>query len=84
MRRRIMLALHAQSIVTFGDMKALLHATDGNLSAHARKLEDAGLIRCVKNFENRMPKTEYHITDAGRQALLRHVREMESLIQEAR
>ena len=65
-------------------MKKLLKTTDGNLSVHARKLEDAHYITCTKSFEGRLPKTEYRLTAAGRRALERYLDHMEALIQAMR
>jgi DNA-binding PadR family transcriptional regulator len=65
-------------------LKSLLETTDGNLSVHARKLEDAGYIACDKSFEGRMPKTEYRLTAAGRKALERYLDHMEALIRAMR
>lgn len=69
MRLGIISALAANSSLSFNDLKRLLKTTDGNLSVHARKLEDAGYITCAKSFEGRMPKTEYALTSPGRKAL---------------
>ena len=68
-RLGIVSALAANSSLTFNDLKRLLKTTDGNLSVHARKLEEARYIDCVKSFEGRMPKTEYSLTATGRKAL---------------
>ena len=68
-RLGIVSALAANPSLTFNDLKKLLRITDGNLSVHARKLEEAGYVGCSKSFEGRMPKTEYTLTDAGRKAL---------------
>jgi DNA-binding PadR family transcriptional regulator len=65
-------------------MKKLLDATDGNLSVHARKLEDAGYIACAKSFQGRVPRTDYRLTAAGRRALDRYLDHMEALIREMR
>ena len=65
---------------TIPELKKLLEATDGNLSVHARKLEDAGYVRCEKIFSDRIPKTEYRITRSGRTALDRYLKHMEALI----
>jgi DNA-binding HxlR family transcriptional regulator len=65
---------------TFKDLKALLDLSDGNLSVHTRKLEEAGYVRCHKSFAGRMPKTEYELTSSGRQALGAYLEHMESLI----
>lgn len=77
-------ALAANESLTFTDLKGLLNTTDGNLSVHARKLEDAGYITCTKSFEGRMPKTEYKLTAAGRRALENYLSHMETLIQQMR
>ena len=70
--------------LTFNELKKLLESTDGNLSVHARKLEEAGYVACSKSFEGRMPKTEYKLTAAGRRALERYLDHMEALIQAMR
>jgi DNA-binding MarR family transcriptional regulator len=80
-RLGIVSALAANSSLTFNDLKKLLRTTDGNLSVHARKLEEAGYVSCSKSFENRMPKTEYALTDSGRKALEKYLNHMEALIQ---
>ena len=79
-RLGIISALAANSSLSFNDLKRLLKTTDGNLSVHARKLEDAGYIACSKSFEGRMPKTEYSLTTAGRKALEKYLNHMEALI----
>ena len=66
--------------LSFNELKALLATSDGNLSVHARKLEEAGYVSCDKYIEGRMPKTEYRLTDAGRDALGRYLGHMEALI----
>lgn len=81
MRLGIISALAANSSLTFNDLKKLLKTTDGNLSVHARKLEEAKYIACTKSFEGRMPKTEYALTAAGRKALEKYLDHMEALIQ---
>ena len=81
MRLGIVSALAANSSLTFNDLKKLLRTTDGNLSVHARKLEEAGYVACSKSFEGRMPKTEYALTDTGRKALEKYLNHMEALIQ---
>jgi len=81
MRLGIVSALAANSSLTFNDLKKLLRTTDGNLSVHARKLEEAGYVACTKSFEGRMPKTEYALTDTGRKALEKYLNHMEALIQ---
>jgi len=70
--------------LTFSELKELLGASDGNLSVHARKLEDAGYVACTKSFAGRMPKTEYRLTAAGRRALEKYLNHMEALIQATR
>jgi DNA-binding MarR family transcriptional regulator len=80
-RLGIVSALAANSSLTFNDLKKLLRTTDGNLSVHARKLEEAGYIACSKSFEGRMPKTEYALTETGRKALEKYLNHMEALIQ---
>ena len=79
-RLGIISALAANSSLSFNDLKRLLKTTDGNLSVHARKLEDAGYIACTKSFEGRMPKTEYALSAAGRKALEKYLNHMEALI----
>ena len=80
LRLGIVSALAAATTLTFSDLKKLLETTDGNLSVHARKLEDAGYIDCEKSFEGRMPKTEYKLTAEGRAALNRYLDHMEALV----
>src|ERR1700733_3673439 len=80
-RLGIVSALAANSSLTFNDLKKLLRTTDGNLSVHARKLEEAGYVACSKSFEGRMPKTEYTLTETGRKALEKYLNHMEALIQ---
>ena len=84
LRLGILSALSVNESLAFNELKKLLDTTDGNLSVHARKLEEAGYISCTKSFEGRMPKTEYGITAAGRRALERYLDHMESLIQAMR
>lgn len=84
MRLGILSALAVNERMSFGDLKALLRTTDGNLSVHARKLEEAEYVLCEKSFEGRVPKTEYAITPTGRRALERYLDHMESLIRAAR
>src|SRR6266850_4841287 len=84
MRLGIVSALAANESLTFNDLKSLMNTTDGNLSVHARKLEDSGYIACTKSFEGRLPKTEYKLTAAGKRALESYVSHMESLIQQMR
>lgn len=75
-----MSALAVNEALTFNDLKSLLDITDGNLSVHARKLEDAGYVTCTKSFQDRMPKTEYSLSERGREALTRYLDDMERLI----
>ena len=84
MRLGILSALAVNERMSFGDLKALLRTTDGNLSVHARKLEEAEYVLCEKSFKGRVPKTEYAITANGRRALERYLDHMESLIRAAR
>lgn len=83
-RLGIVSALAANPSLTFSELKELLKTTDGNISVHTRKLEDAEYITCTKSFEGRVPKTEYQLTAAGRAALGRYLDHMEALIQAAR
>jgi len=80
-RLGIISALAANSALTFNDLKKLLKTTDGNLSVHARKLEEAKYIVCSKSFEGRMPRTEYTLAPAGRKAFEKYLDHMEALIQ---
>ena len=84
MRLGIISALAANESLTFNDLKNLMHTTDGNLSVHARKLEDGGYIACTKSFEGRLPKTEYKLTASGKRALENYVSHMETLIKQVR
>ncbi len=84
LRLGIISALAANESMTFSELKSLLNTTDGNLSVHARKLEEAGYISCSKYFEGRLPKTEYKLTTAGRSALENYLSHMESLIKQMR
>jgi DNA-binding MarR family transcriptional regulator len=84
MRLAIVSILAVRDTLSFNELKQLLGTTDGNLSVHARKLEDAGYITCEKSFEGRTPRTDYKLTDAGRQALERYLSHMEALIQATR
>ena len=83
-RLAIVSALAVNVSLTFKELKDLLRITDGNLSVHARKLEDAGYIACNKSFSGRMPKTEYRLMHAGRKALEKYLEHMESLIHATR
>ena len=80
MRLGITSALAANERLSFTELKTLLNTTDGNISVHARKLEDAGYLTCEKSFKGRMPLTEYAITNEGRAALGRYLNHMEALI----
>ena len=80
MRLGILSALAATDSLSFNDLKKLLDTTDGNLSVHARKLEDAQYIACTKTFEDRRPRSEYRITAQGRRELQRYLDHMEALI----
>ena len=84
LRLGIISALAANESLTFSDLKSLMNTTDGNLSVHARKLEEAGYIACTKYFDGRLPKTEYKLTAAGRTALESYLNHMESLIRQMR
>ena len=84
LRLGILSALSVNEALTFGELKKLLDTTDGNLSVHARKLEEAGYLSCTKSFEGRMPRTEYKLTTAGHRALERYLDHMEALIQAMR
>jgi DNA-binding HxlR family transcriptional regulator len=84
MRLGIVSALAVNDSLSFNDLKKLMRTTDGNLSVHARKLEDAQYITCTKSFEGRMPKTEYRLTAQGRRALERYLDHMEALIRATR
>ena len=83
-RLGIISALAVNDRLTFNDLKRLVQTTDGNLSVHARKLEDAGYISCTKSFEGRTPKTEYKLTRQGRNALEQYLNHMEALIKTMR
>jgi DNA-binding HxlR family transcriptional regulator len=74
----------AKSPLTFNDLKSFLETTDGNLSVHARKLEEAKYIACVKSFEGRVPRTEYSLTASGRRAFEKYLDHMEAIIQAAK
>ena len=83
-RLAIVSALAANSSLTFSELKDLLQASDGNLSVHARKLEDAGYVACTKSFAGRTPRTEYRLTASGRRALEKYLDHMEALIRATR
>ncbi len=84
MRLGILSALAVNETLTFNDLKRRLQTTDGNLSVHARKLEDAQYIACDKSFEGRVPRTEYRLTAAGRRAFEKYLSRMEALIKAVR
>jgi DNA-binding MarR family transcriptional regulator len=83
-RLGIMSALAMNDELTFNELKALFNASDGNLGAHARKLEEAGYVVCTKSFEARRPKSIYRITSVGRKALLRYLEHIEAVIKATR
>lgn len=80
-RLGILSALAANATMTFSELKALLEVSDGNLSVHARKLDDAGYVECKKSFENRLPRTEYQLTAAGRAAFEKYLAHMEAIVE---
>jgi DNA-binding MarR family transcriptional regulator len=84
LRLGIVSALAVNDSLSFSDLKKLMKTTDGNLSVHARKLEEAEYITCTKSFEGRMPKTQYRLTASGRRALERYLDHMEALIRATR
>src|ERR1700761_7282122 len=83
-RLAIISALAVNASLTFNDLKGLLRVTDGNLSVHARKLEDAGYVECTKSFDGRVPKTEYKLSASGKKALEKYLDHMEALIRVTR
>ena len=83
-RLAIVSALAVNEVLSFNDLKTLLAITDGNLSVHARKLEDAGYVKCSKSFVGRQPRTEFRLTAVGRRALEDYLEQMESVIRAAR
>ncbi len=84
LRLGIVSALAVNERLTFNDLKGLLQTTDGNLSVHARKLEDAEYLTCEKSFDGRVPRTEYRLTAAGRRALEKYLVHMEAIIKAVR
>jgi len=84
LRLGILSALAASDSLTFVDLRGLLGTTDGNLSVHARKLEDAGYVTCAKSFADRRPRSEYRLAAPGRRALERHLKHMQALIEATR
>jgi len=83
-RLAIMSALAVNETLSFSELKALTETTDGNLSVHSRKLEDAGYLHCDKSFAGRMPRTEFKLSAAGRRALEKYLDHMEALIRATR
>lgn len=83
-RLGIVSALAVNRSLTFNELKAMLKTTDGNLSVHARKLEEADYVACTKSFDGRLPKTEFRLTAAGKRALERYLDHMEALIRSTR
>jgi DNA-binding transcriptional ArsR family regulator len=83
-RLAIVSALAANELLTFTELKAITETTDGNLSVHTRKLEDAGYVSCTKGFAGRTPRTEFALTGAGRKALQKYLDHMEAIISHAR
>jgi DNA-binding HxlR family transcriptional regulator len=83
-RLGIVSALAVNDCLSFNELKGTLQTSDGNLSVHARKLEEAGYVECDKHFEGRMPKTDYRLSPAGRRALQRYLDRMEEIIRTAR
>lgn len=84
LRLGILSALAVNESLTFNELKKVMETTDGNLSVHARKLEDAGYISCGKSFEGRVPRTEYRLTPTGRKAFEKYLDHMEALIRAMR
>lgn len=84
LRLAIVSVLAVNDTLSFNELKQMLETTDGNLSVHARKLEEAGYIACLKSFEGRIPRTEYRLTAPGRKALERYLEHMEALIRATR
>jgi DNA-binding HxlR family transcriptional regulator len=83
-RLAIVSALVVNPTLSFNELKAILKTTDGNVSVHARKLEDAGYLSCRKSFEGRIPKTEYSLTSSGKKAFEKYLGHMEALIRATR
>jgi len=83
-RLGIVSALAVNDTLSFNDLKRLLGTSDGNLSVHARRLEEAGYVECIKSFQGRVPRTEYRLTPEGRRALERYLDHMEALIRHVR
>jgi DNA-binding MarR family transcriptional regulator len=83
-RLAIVSALAVNATLSFNELKAILNATDGNVSVHARKLEEAGYLACRKSFEGRMPRTEYSLTPEGRRAFEKYIEHMEAVVRAAK
>ena len=83
-RLAIVSALAVNEVLSFGELKAMTVTSDGNLSVHARKLEEGGYLTCTKSFDGRVPKTEFRLTDGGRHALQKYLDHMEAIIRHAR
>ena len=83
-RLAIVSSLAVNESLTFNELKHLLGATDGNLSVHARRLEEAGYVECLKSFDGRVPRTEFRLSQVGREALERYLAHMEGLIRSTR
>ena len=83
-RLGIVSALAASSPLSFGELKEILSVSDGNLSVHSRKLEEAGYLACVKSFEGRIPRTEFSLTPEGKRALAKYLDHMEALVRAMR
>ncbi len=83
-RLGIVSALAVHDVLSFSELKELLETTDGNLSVHARRLEEGGYLTCTKSFDGRVPRTEYQLTATGREALTRYIDHMEALIERVR
>lgn len=79
-RLALVSALAANAVLSFNDLKSALQVSDGNLSVHARKLEEAGYVECTKGYEGRVPRTEFRLTASGRAALQKYIAHMEALI----
>jgi DNA-binding MarR family transcriptional regulator len=84
LRLGILSALSVNESLTFNELKKLLDTTDGNLSVHARKLEEGGYVSCTKSFDGRLPRTDFRLTAGGRRALERYLDHMEALVQAMR
>ena len=83
-RLAIVSALAVNDVLSFNELKAMTETSDGNLSVHARKLEEGGYLTCSKSFDGRVPKTEFRLTGAGRHALQQYLEHMEAIIRHAR